>query len=161
LKELFQGRSGVKIFENANAYPRVWSVHQAASLPALDQLHAKFRDPSVDLRKTVLLTETAPELSACDGDDEVQMPVHTPNVLRITATMKCRGMVILTDTWFPGWRASVDGKSAKIYQAYGAVRGVVVEPGEHVIEMRYRPASVFIGLALTLLAGAIVLVVRR
>jgi uncharacterized membrane protein YfhO len=69
-------------------------------------------------------------------------------------------MVILSDTWFPGWRATVDGKSATIHRAYGAVRGVIVEPGSHVIEMRYRPLSVFAGLGLTLLAAATVLAAR-
>jgi hypothetical protein len=160
LKELFQGRSGVKVFENVGAYPRVWSVHQATSLPGITDLRAAFRDPTADLRKTVLLTgERSPvELGTCDGDGEdVQMPEHFPNEVRITANLKCRGMVILTDTWFPGWRATVDGNSATIHKAYGAVRGVIVEPGTHVIEMRYRPLSVFLGLALSALAAVIAL----
>jgi hypothetical protein len=161
LRELFQGRSGVKIFENVNAYPRVWSVHHATSLPDLNAVQAAFRNPKVDLRDTVLLESVAPDLQACAGEDDIQMPAHTPNGLRITAKLNCRGMVVLTDTWFPGWRATVDGKSATIYRVDGAVRGVVVEAGEHVIEMRYRPGSVFLGLGLTLLAGAIVLVVGR
>ena len=71
--------------------------------------------------------------------------------------MRCRGMVILTDTWFPGWQATVDGKRAKIERAYGFVRGVVVEPGNHVIEMRYRPLSVYLGAGLSLLACGIVI----
>jgi uncharacterized membrane protein YfhO len=68
----------------------------------------------------------------------------------------------LTDTWFPGWRATVDGKSARIERAYGFVRAVLVEPGNHVIEMRYRPLSVYLGAALSLLAAGIVIAsVRR
>jgi uncharacterized membrane protein YfhO len=65
-------------------------------------------------------------------------------------------MVILTDTWFPGWRATVDGKSAKIEAADGFLRGVTVEAGAHTIEMRYRPLSVYLGAALSLLAVGIV-----
>jgi uncharacterized membrane protein YfhO len=70
-------------------------------------------------------------------------------------------MVILTDTWFPGWSATVDGKRAKIERAYGVVRGVVVDPGNHTIEMRYRPLSVYIGAGLSLLALGIVIVAVR
>jgi uncharacterized membrane protein YfhO len=66
-------------------------------------------------------------------------------------------MVILTDTWFPGWRATVDGRPARIEKAYGAFRGVVVEAGDHTIEMRYRPWSVFIGASMTALASLIAL----
>jgi uncharacterized membrane protein YfhO len=65
--------------------------------------------------------------------------------------------VILTDTWFPGWTATVDGRRAKIECAYGFVRGVVVEPGKHTIEMRYRPMSVYLGAMLSLLAAGIVI----
>ncbi len=68
-------------------------------------------------------------------------------------------VVILTDTFFPGWSATVDGKRAKIERAYGVVRGVVVESGSfHTIEMRYRPVSVYLGAALSLLACGIVIV---
>ncbi len=70
----------------------------------------------------------------------------------ITANLKCRGMVILTDTWYPGWGAKVDGKSARIYEVYGGVRGVVVDAGRHVIQMRYRPWSVILGAIMTVLA---------
>ena len=83
----------------------------------------------------------------------MQMPVHQPNYIRMTADLECRGMVILTDTWFPGWRARVDGRTTRIYEVYGDVRGVMVDGGRHTIEMRYRPWSVFLGAALTLLAA--------
>ncbi|HEY4359901.1 MAG TPA: YfhO family protein [Bryobacteraceae bacterium] len=160
LTELFTSRSGVKVFENAAAYPRIWSVHRADSLPDMVQLRAAFRDPSIDLRQTVLLTgEPAPAIAACQNtrDDELDMPLYQPNELRITANLACRGMVILTDTWFPGWKAWVDGHPAPIHKAYGSVRGVIVESGAHVIEMRYRPASVFLGLVLSVLAAVITL----
>ena len=60
-------------------------------------------------------------------------------------------MVIDADTYFPGWVATVDGQPAPVYEAYGFLRGVVVEAGAHRIEMRYRPKSVYWGAALTAL----------
>ena len=89
------------------------------------------------------------------------MPRHEPNYVRIDAQMQCRGMVILTDTWFPGWGATVDGNPARIEKAYGIVRGVLVEQGNHTIEMRYRPWSVYFGAGLSLLAAGIVVAVAR
>jgi uncharacterized membrane protein YfhO len=64
-------------------------------------------------------------------------------VLRVRSP--CRGMVVLADAWFPGWKAFVDGKPARIYRAYNLVRAVVVDGGDHEVIMLYRPASVFIG----------------
>jgi len=122
----------------------------------------RFRDPAVDLRRTAILTKAPqPALSDCPPDaDRVDMPIHHPNYVRITARMGCRGMVILTDSYFPGWRATVDGRSTPIVEAYGDVRGVAVDGGVHVIEMRYRPWSVMLGAATTLLAVALVLWTR-
>ena len=91
------------------------------------------------------------------------MPVHHPNRVLIRARLGCRGMVILSDNWFPGWRATVDGRLAKIYEAYGFLRGVVVEGGEHTIEMRYLPGNVVLGGLMTVSAVivAVVLMGRR
>jgi uncharacterized membrane protein YfhO len=69
-------------------------------------------------------------------------------------------MVILTDTWFPGWHATVDGKPAQIHEAYGGVRGVIADGGEHMVEMRYRPMSVIAGFLMTLAAALVTGLVR-
>jgi hypothetical protein len=156
LRQVFEGSSGLKVFENPQAFPRAWSVHQALEVADAQQARAMLADPAFDALHTVFL-EHPPKLASC-GSDDISMPHHEPNLVVIHAAMTCRGMVILTDTWFPGWRATVDGKSAPIEKAYGAFRGVVVEGGDHTIEMRYRPWSVFLGGALTALASVIALV---
>jgi hypothetical protein len=154
LREVFEGRSGLKVFENSKAFPRVWAVHAGEQVA---DARATLSDPKFDARHIVFeIGQKPPPLASCDGDD-VWMPHHEPNAVTIRAAMTCRGMVILTDTWFPGWTASVDGRAAKIEKAYGAFRGVVVEAGDHTIEMTYRPWSVFVGAALTTLAAIIAL----
>jgi uncharacterized membrane protein YfhO len=60
-------------------------------------------------------------------------------------------MLILADTWYPGWVATVDGQPAPIYQPYGALRGVVVAAGPHHIEFRYRPATAWLGASCSML----------
>jgi len=87
----------------------------------------------------------------------VQMPMHLPNYVQIRAGMQCRGIVILTDSSYPGWRAYVDGQRVPLLETYGGVRGVVVEAGDHLVEMHYRPASVALGGLLTACAIGIVL----
>lgn len=160
LREVFTGAGGLKVFENADAYPRVWSVHAAASLPSRGAILEKMRDPDFDARRTALLDGPVPQgIGGCSSNyDDVQMPVHLANEVRIRAGMQCRGIVILTDASYPGWRAYVDGKRAPLLETYGAVRGVVVEAGDHVIEMRYRPWSVLLGGLMTLGAALIVMI---
>ena len=68
--------------------------------------------------------------------------------------MKCRGMVVQSENMAPGWVAFVDGKKTPLYEAYGALRGVVVDAGSHKLELRYRPLSVTFGALATLLTFA-------
>jgi uncharacterized membrane protein YfhO len=61
---------------------------------------------------------------------------------------------VLTDTWYPGWRATVDGRETPIHEAYGALRGVVLPAGAHTVEFRYRPWTAYWGALFTALASA-------
>jgi uncharacterized membrane protein YfhO len=99
------------------------------------------------LQKTVVLRDSSPVLENCDGGD-VQIGRYQATSVTLRANVPCRSMVILADAWFPGWKAFVDGKPMQIYSAYDVIRGVVVDAGQHEVVMRYRPASVFTGMAL-------------
>ena len=62
------------------------------------------------------------------------------------------GYLVLLDSWFPGWRASVDGRETEILQANYAFRAVQVPSGKHQVVFNYRPKSFYFGLALSCLA---------
>jgi hypothetical protein len=153
--EVFQTRSGVKVYRNADAFPRVWTVHQAASTTR-SQLAARLGAPVEQLRRETFVAGPAPRLESCEGLDEVQPVERTKTYLRLRARMACRGMVIVGDTYFPGWEVRVGGRPASLHEAYGFLRGVVVEAGEHEIQMRYRPRTLLAGAALSL-AGMLTL----
>jgi hypothetical protein len=65
------------------------------------------------------------------------------------------GFLVLSDQYFPGWKAFVDGKETPIYKVHEIIRGIVIPEGEHKVEFVYRPwkiyISIFIG-AVTLVA---------
>jgi len=143
--EVFTGRGGIKVFRNPDAFPRAWIVHEVRPIgPLLDS-------ESFDPRHQTFLKGTVPDLETCLQPEAVALRLHSSGAVLLDADLKCRGMVIDSDTFFPGWEATVDGKPAPVYEAYGFLRGVVVEAGRHKIEMRYRPKSVYWGAALTAL----------
>jgi hypothetical protein len=150
------------VFENPNAFPRAWTVHQT-QLVDVAQGRMLLANAGLEARRRVFLVgKTSPQLETCDSAAEhVDVIRHEPNRVVLEATMQCRGMAILTDTWFPGWTATVDGKSVPVVEAYGIVRGVVVEAGRHTVEMRYRPRSVFIGAGMSILAVMLVVFFAR
>ena len=68
--------------------------------------------------------------------------------------------LVLNDAYYPGWKATINGQPADIFPAYYAFRGLILPPGQHTIEFRYRPASftwgVWIsGVSLLVLLGAV------
>jgi uncharacterized membrane protein YfhO len=87
----------------------------------------------------------------------VELIEHDADRLAIRAEMGCDGTVVLSDTFYPGWRARVDHQAAGIFPVNGAMRGVAVGRGSHTVTMRYRPLSVYLGAGLTLLGVAIAL----
>ncbi|MBN1169332.1 YfhO family protein [Candidatus Woesebacteria bacterium] len=56
------------------------------------------------------------------------------------------GFLFLSDTFYPGWKAYVDGQEKKIYRANYAFRAVEVPSGEHEVVFRYEPESVKLGI---------------
>jgi uncharacterized membrane protein YfhO len=63
-----------------------------------------------------------------------------------------RSLLVLTDSWFPGWKATVDGQDAPVERVDYLIRGVVVPAGSHRVELSYEPASWRAGWILSLLA---------
>ena len=154
--------TGLKVFANPGAFPRVWSVHETRAITSEDEIVKELDVPRAELDRREFQFGVPPALASCGGPDVVRLVSRGSARVVIDADMKCRGMVIAGETFFPGWKATVDGNPAPIHEAYSMLRGVVVEAGKHRIEMVYRPASVYLGAALTALglAGAAVLAVR-
>jgi len=75
-------------------------------------------------------------------------------------------VLVLTDAFYPGWKATLDGTPVAVLRANTAMRAVVVPAGDHRVEMRYRPRSLWIGTVLACagaaaLSGAIAVGRRR
>jgi uncharacterized membrane protein YfhO len=61
-----------------------------------------------------------------------------------------QGFAVLADSFYPGWKATVDGRRVPILRANGLFRAVAVTPGIHEIVFRYRPAGFYTGMAISL-----------
>jgi hypothetical protein len=144
--EVFAGISGLKVFENHSAFPRVFAVHKYVRAESEQHLRTLLGDGGIDLRTTALLDADVPPLENCAGKDSVVIERYDAEDIQISANMACTGILIFTDTWFPGWKAYVDGAERPIFRAYGLVRGLVVPRGIHNVKFEYVPLSLWLGL---------------
>lgn len=70
--------------------------------------------------------------------------------IAIRATLTSPGVLIMADSFYPGWRAYVDGEEKEILRANLFFRGVLLPAGKHMVEFRYEPRSFTIGLIVSL-----------
>jgi len=143
-------QDGLKIYSNPSAFDRARLVYSAVGAPSEKAAKELTLSATTAPERVAVVQGAAPDLGGCSGGS-AQISRYEPSRVVMSSDTPCRGMLILGDVWFPGWKATVDGHPAKIYKAYNLVRGVVVEPGKHEVVMTYRPMSVFAGLALGLL----------
>ncbi len=93
------------------------------------------------------------------GPGEVEIAEYRNQKVQLAVSMEDPGWVVLSDTFYPGWTASVDGKAVDIYRANHLFRAVQVPAGEHTVVFSYFPSRLKLGLLLMALSviGAIAL----
>ncbi|MFQ5923819.1 MAG: hypothetical protein ACE5M4_13335, partial [Anaerolineales bacterium] len=84
-----------------------------------------------------------------------------PNSVELTVEAPEGGWLVLADTWYPGWTTELDGQATESYAANGIMRAVWVPAGQHTVNFAYRPISVPIGLALSIVGLAAFAYLRR
>jgi 4-amino-4-deoxy-L-arabinose transferase-like glycosyltransferase len=113
-----------------------------------------------------VLSRPLPGVRTCDRDPSprpAQVRYPAPGRVEIEVDASGDGVLVLADAWFPGWEAEVDGAAQEVLLVDHALRGVALGPGRHTVRMRFRPASVRDGAALSALAllGLIALALGR
>jgi len=71
--------------------------------------------------------------------------IDEPHRLVVESKAADPGYLVVSDVWYPGWRAYLDGRPADMKRANYLFRGLSIPAGEHVIEMRYQPISLLVG----------------
>ncbi len=156
-QQVFEGASGLKVWRNPDPMPRVWTVQETVRVRSEGELRIRLQDPGLNFRRTAVVMSDTPALESC-ADGSAQLIHRSTDRVLVKTRLNCRGMLILSDPYYPGWSAKADGLSAPIHEVYGALRGVVLEAGEHTVEFRFRPMSVYSG-ALCALAGLLILLI--
>lgn len=150
-RDLFAGSSGLHVYEDQNAFPRAWTVHRIEQVQGPAVVRQTINDHLDDLHWKALMFSKPPAVAECPGSDDVSITRYMGERVELQARMACDGMVVLSDTYFPGWVAKVDGKKSPIYEVDSALRGVVVPAGTHKLVMSFRPSSIYLGGVLTFL----------
>lgn len=162
--EVFAGASGVKVFQNPDVMPHAWVVRTVFPTRNGDEANVLLQG-DIDLRKHAFTVGPAPKFAlpakSCAEDKVQWIEAHGGHV-QVNVKMSCEGLLVVGDTYFPGWTAMINGRPAEVHEVNGVMRGVVVPAGDWTVMMDYRPGSLQLGGALTGLGflGVVVLAWR-
>ena len=141
----------VKIYQNQAVLPRAFVVNQARVAGDEQQALEILRDPAFDPAQTAIL-DAGQELDGSGGRSQVDILAYEPEEVRLRAQLDRPGYLVLTDAYYPGWVAEVDGQPAPISRADLYFRAVPLPAGDHQVTFRFEPASVRLGLGTGLAA---------
>lgn len=147
------------VFENTRALPRAFLVDAVEKVPNSPAAINKVQKPDFDPAKIVYVEEDIPlALSTSSLQGSAKMIRSQPEDIWIEAQTNKAAMLVLSDTYFPGWKAAMDERPAKIYRADGCFRAVLLPPGSHRIHFYYDPPE-FTAALIVSLFGVLVTVI--
>lgn len=158
IHRVYQG-SDAEIYLNLEVMPRAFVVFNAivaqSDREALSLLH------TIDVRMSAVLTETLNLADYRGGSSEGEARIlEYANAVVIVETQTSQtALLILSETYFPGWLAYLDGHPMKLLRADYAFRGVVIPSGRHVVKFVYEPASFRLGLLLSIVSLSAIIVI--
>jgi Bacterial membrane protein YfhO len=153
---------GSTIFENLRAYPHAWTVRRLERASPGDAFAAMHRGRApdgsrFDPRATAFIEDAGPATDLADG--AVTSTVDPDGNVRLEATCAAPCFVVSSDAWYPFWRATVDAAPAPMVRTDGALRGLFVPAGHHVVVERYVPLDLLAGVLLSALALAAIVAI--
>lgn len=165
LRVAYRG-SDATVYRNPDALPRTWLVAAQEVVPGARAQLARVGSAGFDPRTEVLAGTRLPGLAtartggaagtATGGVGTAHVDRYGAEQVTITAHASRAAELVLSDTWFPGWQVTVNGRSEPIAEVDYLLRGVAVPAGTDRIVFTYRPSSFTEGWVLSLVAAVAV-----
>ncbi|MEK6301447.1 MAG: YfhO family protein [Acidobacteriota bacterium] len=169
--DLISSAEGVSVYENKRALSRAFFVLQIASVKSHEDALARLRIPQINLRSTAVVEGAGDSLLAKVEPPPAGLEVPrqpSSGVARIVEDKRNRVVIetdneeaetlVLSDNYYPGWRAFVDGEPTAIFQANCTMRAVAVPAGRHLVSFVFAPATLRTSAYVSFAAAALTLI---
>jgi hypothetical protein len=160
-EQVFQG-DGVFVSRNRSYLPRVRIVSDYEVVTDRQTILTRIADPDFDYRNTIILEENPPDFSGRTDTLEVvgraSVQEDRINTQLVQAELSQPGFLVMSENYYPSWKAYVDGKEAKIYRTDYLFRAIYLDQGSHQVRFVFDSVPYRIGKASTLLTCILLLV---
>ena len=151
----FEESNAIRVYENKNVLPRSFLVPNCKVIDSGKEFKNTFAKKLFD-PKTVVLLEKQPAGLDCKKSKsdfsekgKVEISSYKSNTVKLTVNSKIRQFLLLNDSYYPGWKAYIDGEETEVLNANYLFRAIVIGPGEHQVRFKYEPLSFKLGLAIS------------
>ena len=144
----------IKIYKNIETFPRAFVVHNAEIIKNEQEIFDRLDSSDFDLRNSIIIEKDSPvdfKNKKLNDNSTANIIEYGFNSISIRAVMEHDGFLVLSDTYYPGWKAFVNNKETQIYQADYFLRAVYLNKGNHDIVFKYEPVSFRAGLILSVI----------
>jgi len=142
--------AGFRLWRNDEALPRVRLAAGARGVTEAE-LAATIHSPSFDPRVDVVWPGEGLVVGEVGPRDRAELLAEGWNDLSVRTRSDTGGLLVVADSFAPGWRATIDGAPAELLPVWGVVRGVAIPAGTHDVVFRYTPPGLRVGAALSVL----------
>jgi hypothetical protein len=152
---VFDGDPLVNIWLNQKALPRAFMVYQAKLVSGGDEAFDAIQQKDFDPMKTIVIESSNTPISNLQLPtsnlpiSNLHLKSRSTNSLAYEITTDADGYLFVGETFYPGWRALLDGKDAPMLRADYLFRAVPVPAGTHTLQMIFDPWSWKLGVMLT------------
>ncbi|HRQ40645.1 MAG TPA: YfhO family protein [Chloroflexota bacterium] len=154
--ELTYEEGMTRVYLNEGYQPRVFVAPEAQIVADETEALAALAQNMMRLQEVVFI-ELEGQPAPPDLGTAVAVPAQATirsyelNRVEIEVTTQSPAFLVLSDTWYPGWRATVDGDHTAVYRANSLLRAIYVPAGTHTVTFFYRPMDFMVGTAVSLL----------
>ena len=149
--------------EAVYAYPgldKAWVVPAATVLAGDEAALARILSPDFDPGREAILAEppslALPGPGGAGGGGQVAWDLNDPDERRLRVTTSGPALLVVSENWFPGWVAKVDGETAEVRRANLTLQAVEIpSAGDHVVTLRYTAPTVRSALRLSIAASVV------
>jgi hypothetical protein len=138
------------LYEVSEPVPRVYVATAGLYETQPAKILRLLSEPQFDPRHQVIVDQPIAQINAMHLNSMAQITHYGNSRVVIEASLGGAGILVLADSYYPGWRVFVDGREGKILRANHFFRGVELSPGEHHVEFDYEPWSFALGLRISL-----------
>ncbi len=151
---LVQQQGEVNLYELWSRLPRAWLVHRSTAVRSPAEARLVVKDAGFAPER-VAVVEGGEDLSSPVTPGKVRLSEIGPTFMRLQLQSGADGYVLVSQNYYPGWIALVDGRPVSVLRANGWQPAIPVSPGAHSIILLYFPGSFLAGLALSLLCAGL------